>query len=91
VDVTQAIEDTLHHTLQVFGHVIIPESQHDKALRLKPGRAFVIVILLISMLPAIQFDNQSRLVANEIHDVVANRLLALELGWREALGTQMFP
>ena len=56
-------------------HLMIPESQNAKPLRLKPRCALSIISRLFSMLPAVQFNNQLLFKTYKIHNVRSDRLL----------------
>lgn len=68
----------LHHSFNVLHHVVVPESQNDETLSAQPSIALFIVLLLLSMLSAINLDNQSPLQTHEIDDLPAQRLLTAE-------------
>jgi len=68
----------LQHRIQLRQHLIIPVTQHAKILRLEPGIALCIAINFIRMLPAINFNNQTRLQTDKIHYVATKLELPAE-------------
>jgi hypothetical protein len=59
----------LQHAVQVFVHLIIPEAK-DLEARLLQFCCPVIVGQVVGMLTAVQFHDQTRLMRQEIGDVV---------------------
>ncbi len=66
--VNECLDDRLHHTIQIFQNIIVPESQNAKSFFSQPAITVCVVRKLIAMLPTIDFDDQTFLEANEIHD-----------------------
>jgi len=62
-------------TITIRKNVGVPEPQHVKTLIPQVGVALLVGFGL-EMLPAIHFDNQPRLEADEIDDVTIDRLLS---------------
>jgi hypothetical protein len=75
-----ARERFFDHPMSTIGtceNVSVPETQYSKTLRLQVGIA-LLVSLRLKMLPAIYFDDQSRLEADEVHYVSIDWLLPAE-------------
>ena len=71
--------DYLLNTIPVFQNFVVPESQKHEPLCLQPSRSGSIGLLLGSVLPPIELNNQTPLQANEIHDEGPKFKLASEL------------
>ncbi len=54
-------------------------------------RSIFLFLFLPRVLPAIHFDDQSMSKTTEVHDVIANRVLAAELRAIEAFGAEVLP
>jgi hypothetical protein len=76
--VDKSEHDRFENALGVLQNVIVPESQHSKTFPLEPSRPALIVLGLTRhiVLPAINFDDEARPEADDIDDVVPDRLLA---------------
>jgi len=85
------LQDHFHDSVNVVEHIIIPESQNHETLTTKPVIAMAIVIRLLSMLPAVHFDNQPCFQTYKIDDVVSQRLLASELVTIDLPETKLLP
>jgi len=72
---------------------MVPETDDAKSLALKPSRTNIIAPLLLGLavLSAVELDNQSRMEAGEIDDVVADRRLSAESIAGELFATQSLP
>jgi hypothetical protein len=72
--------DRLKNALGVLQNVIVPESQYSKAFPLKPGSPALIALGLTRhvVLPAVDFDDETWPEANDIDDIISDRLLAPE-------------
>ena len=68
--------DGFNHSITIGKHLVIPESNHREPLRIQISRAFEILRRVLCVLPAINFDDQARGQANEIHDVGTEGKLA---------------
>jgi hypothetical protein len=77
--VVEGIPDRFEHGIQLLENLKVPEPHDPKSARLEPGRSHFISINLGCMLAAIEFDDQSRPEADEIDDIVSNRILLPEL------------
>jgi hypothetical protein len=66
------------HTLNIAQHIVVPETQHAIALSFNELRADSISRIVL-MLPTINFDDDTRLVACEIRDVGAKSHLSTEM------------
>ena len=69
------------HAFDIGQNIIVPEAQNSVTARIeKVGSQPIGVCLLIqSMLPAIQFDDEAKLMASEVRVVRPNRCLAPEM------------
>ena len=65
-----------HHRLGSAENVVIPEAQNAIALFLQPLSAARVVLNLLCMLTAIDFDDDAALEADKIDDECADWLLA---------------
>ena len=75
----QFLPNRFENTLDVFEYLIVPEPQHEKSRLLQKQSTCSIGLDVFRMLTAIQLDNESPFQANEIQDVVSERVLAPEL------------
>jgi hypothetical protein len=73
----QRRDDGQQHTLGVAKHLVVPEPQHGVALGAQGGVALAIDGVGM-VLTAIDFDDQTRLGAEEIDDIRPDRRLAAE-------------
>ena len=69
---------TLHRS-GVLQNLVIPEPEHLVSPSLKPGRALIIVLNLIRMLPAVCLDDEPGLVTYQVGDEGTDAVLATEL------------
>jgi len=66
--------------LKILAQLVVPEAHDAKALSPEKRCALAVVIeLLLGMLASIQFNNQTRFEAAEVHYIRADRMLAAEL------------
>src|SRR5438874_12979396 len=72
-------------------HLVGPEAQDTKAVRLQPGRTPVVLLGLVGVLAAVDLDHQTDLQASEIRYVGPQRNLAPEPVARELVGAQAPP
>ena len=87
----QGASDRLHHPIQVLDHLAVPEPDDLKSARLEHLRPLGVVIGLIKVLSAVEFDDQLGVDAGEIGDVAVNRKLAAELEPVELASSQRPP
>ncbi|HUL67018.1 MAG TPA: hypothetical protein VLW55_20640 [Burkholderiaceae bacterium] len=71
-------------------HVVVPEANDSESVLPKPCIACRVSFIL-HMLPAIDFDDESRSQTHEVDHVGAERLLTLELETRETARAEMAP
>ena len=71
--------DLLQHRSGVLQNLVIPEPEHLVSPSLKPGRALIIVLNLIRMLPAVCLDDEPGLVTYQVGDEGTDAVLATEL------------
>ena len=74
----QLLEKQRQNTVRIRKNIIVPEANDPIALPFEPGRSFR-VIEVVSVLPAIDFDDESSLGTQEVHDVGADWHLPFEL------------
>lgn len=82
--------DHLKHSIRVVEHLIIPEPQNAKPLLLKP-LVSGLIRFAVSMLPAIDLNDEAPFKADEINDVSPNRHLTLEFEALKSVGAQPIP
>ena len=72
---------------------MVPESNHEKALRCEPISAESIIFdaLRRVVLTAVELNNQPSLKTNEIHDVFVNRKLAPKAVAADLFSAQLGP
>ena len=88
---SQDSQDILQHIVGILQEHGVPMSDHPKPLRFKIGRAFPIVFTMEAMLATIQFDDQPLFEADEIDDVMPDRVLPLEFAPAETAATDSTP
>ena len=86
----QRVEDPHEHGFFVAEYFRIPEAQYGEAASLQVAIA-PFVARIGRMLPAVDFDDEFAFEADEIHHVVAERMLAPEPGAVELAQAQMTP
>ena len=74
----QPLPNRLEDTIEVIEHLVVPESQHAKPCLLQKRRAYSVGLDIFRVLAAVQLDNEPSFQADEIHDVVTERVLAPE-------------
>jgi hypothetical protein len=74
--------DPLEHRRQIAVDVGIPETDNAISFLLEPKLPFVIAfgVLVIMVMPAVEFDDQMLGGTEEIHDIGANWSLTAEVG-----------
>ena len=83
--------DGENHAVCVRQHVVVPESENSIASCFQPSRARQILDFVDGVLPTIDFDDERRLWAKEIHHVTPNRLLASKPKAADLLSTYSGP
>jgi hypothetical protein len=78
------------HAIHVCKHFVVPDSNDGEALFFEPAIPLV-VGRLGCMMTAIQLDHESMLEANEVDDVMADRILALEFASVQPTAPQAVP
>ena len=68
----------MHDAIGIAQDIVVPEAQDAIASLLEPARAPRVFRLALRMLPAINFNDEACLGAEEIDDVRTDRLLAAE-------------
>ena len=85
------VSDSVHHTVDVVEYIVVPKPEHRESLLYEPRVTIIVVGNLMSMLPAIEFDNESLRQANKIDDIYAKRLLTTELAAEYTATSQFSP
>jgi hypothetical protein len=81
----QPLPNRLEDSVDVIEYLIVPEPQHKKSRLLQKRGAYPIDLNVFRVLTAIQLDNNPPFQANEVQDVVPERVLTPELqssSWR---------
>ena len=73
------LKDGREHLLQLFVNLRICVAHHAQSLRSQPSAASCIALFIAIVCVAVDLDDQPRLMALEIDDEPADRLLAPEL------------
>ena len=71
-------EDDVHHTLDIPGHLVVPEAQHFPTLCLQIRGARSVAGGLLTVVAAVQFDGDPRFATRNIDDEMADDQLARE-------------
>ena len=83
--------DTFQYTVDIAKNVIVPEAKDEVALRFENRRPLRILLRPRAVLPAIQFDNQTRGFTAKINNVRCNRHLPPEFQSIQATVAQAEP
>jgi hypothetical protein len=70
---------------------VVPETQHRETLCAKPSISAVVVVRFVSVLTAVEFDDELRGQAHEIDDVTTDGTLAPEFQPHESMRAQVIP
>ena len=84
-------QDFCHDAFGLLQHVVIPEAQDAVALVLQKQVALLVVGLLIGVLSAVQFYDESGFDRDKVHDVVSNGILAAEFDVVKSSRPQVSP
>ena len=71
----QGIEDYFQHRCGLFEYLVVPESQHSKALQLDIAVTIRIIRVTLEVLSAIELDDQVGFETGEVDDVASDREL----------------
>jgi hypothetical protein len=82
---------SLQYTVQILSNLIIPEPHYPILKRFQKLSSYAIQFLLLSVMPAIQFDNQAMLDRAKIGHLRAYGKLAPELHSQQLAITQFVP
>ena len=85
----QRRDDTCQHPFEIPQYIIIPESDYFESLSFQPRRSRGVFLDVLGMLAAIHFDDQAVSQAAEVHDVVADRVLAAKLRTFQTLAAKL--
>lgn len=75
----QGFINGLDNNLCLVEDVVVPKAQNPKAFRPQKGIAASVIVRLLDMLAAIQFDDDARRKAGEITNIRADRVLSAKL------------
>jgi len=89
--VIQFVDNLLQHSLCIAQHLIVPEPQHPIARLGQKLSPPLIRFNLISMMSAIQLNDQPRFWTEEVHDVATDWLLPSELKAVHLSAAQLHP
>jgi hypothetical protein len=87
----ERIKNRLQHRFLIAQHIVVPKPQDAETFRVKPSGSRFIIGLRVSMLPAIDLDDQSLRKAREVGDVSSNGSLAAKPEACELLSPQEIP
>jgi hypothetical protein len=78
------LQDLFEHGLQLRQYIVVPEPEHAKAVLPQNGGTAFVVVRSLSMLTAIEFNDEPRFQADKINDETGDRQLTPELELTEA-------
>jgi hypothetical protein len=87
----QGVFDRAQHGLGLQEHLVVPEAQNSVASLLEESAAPLVVALLLQVLAAIDLDHELLLEADEVDNVLTDRMLPAELVIEHLSPTQVFP
>jgi hypothetical protein len=87
----QRLDYVLHDTVHVSQYIVIPEPQDNETLIPQPSIPLGIIIGLLSMLPAVQLDDQPFFQTDKIDNVLSQWLLATEFETLDLPKTKFSP
>ena len=68
-----------YNAINIIRHFVVPKADDFVAERVQVFCSFLIILFLFQMLTSIQFDDKFLFNADEVGDVVANRMLSSEI------------
>ena len=80
-----------NYFIQIIQHLAVPETQDMIALAGKVSGAHLVVLILVFVLAAINFDNQFEARGVEIDNLVLDRMLAAKMNIIDLIFTKSFP
>ena len=80
--------DRMHHCIDIFEHVMVPEPEDAVSRRLQSFCSLQIIFCLIQVLAAIDFDDQFSAGSTEVYNVMADGVLSTKLNTSNSMGTQ---
>ena len=87
----QRLEDCLNDALGLGQHIGIPKPQNAIAIRPNERVTAFIIVRLLSVLTAVEFDDDGGFEADEIANIGTERSLSAELEAAEASAAQYVP
>jgi hypothetical protein len=79
------------HPFHVLEHFVVPEAQHDIPGLFQKSGSFAVISGSVRVLPAVKLDHDFSFQANEIQNVVTERVLAPEFAVFDLPLTQTLP
>jgi hypothetical protein len=89
--VFQDTPDHLLDSIPIRENFMIPKSEDAEPLSMEPFGSSGVVFLLLRVLPAVKFDNQPPVEADEIHYKMTDRDLTTELVFTEPTVSKLAP
>jgi hypothetical protein len=83
--------DNFQYANHIAHYLVIPKPQYPKALTAQPPVSNLILILTNRMLPAIQLDDNFRLIRHKINHELPYRFLTAPFNVLELLGPEEMP
>jgi hypothetical protein len=74
----QGVENGLDDTIGVRQHVVVPEAKHEVTQPFQGQSSLRVLLDTLCMLPAVKFDDDPCIGANEVDDEPINRRLPSE-------------
>ena len=75
----ECLADSIEDTVGLMEYLVVPEPQHDQARSAQPVVPDALCTSRREMRRTVSLDDDARLLAEEVHDVRAQRLLPAEL------------
>ena len=91
VRVFKGCQDGGNDTFSVLQHVVIPKADHAKSMSAHGRGPDAVMIDGLSMLPAVNFNDETTLKAAEVGDVAGYRILPAKLESGQSPVSQMLP
>ncbi len=92
-DRRQMLEDCLEHTIHVCKHLLVPETDYSITgpLNLVGSLRIERFPLIVAVAFAVNLDDKAGRKANEVGNVLTNRMLAAELVSGQLVGSKLPP
>lgn len=89
--VIHGLTDIFQYAIRICHDIIVPIAKNAKPFGFQISRTLSVLLLLISMLATVKFDNEQSLRTTEIYDVWTNRMLASEFHALKLPGPKTLP